>query len=59
MNNRNEMTRIYLSTTPGQSFLAATNFLILKAIQRIHQQAPLAIVESRFGSEIFTLQRQR
>lgn len=52
INNRNQMTRNYLSTTPGQSFLAATNFLILKAIQRLHQQAPLATVESRFGSEI-------
>lgn len=51
-NNSNPIIKNYLSTTPGQSFLAATNFLIVAVIERIHQQAALAIVENRFDGEI-------
>lgn len=50
--NKNQVIRNYLSTTPGQTFLAATNFLILKAIQHIHQQPGLAKVEKVIGNQI-------
>ncbi|WP_444994724.1 hypothetical protein [Aliikangiella sp. IMCC44359] len=52
-NNRDITTRAYLSTTPGQTFLAATNYLILNAIQRLEQEAPLGRVSKRFGQEIY------
>ena len=37
--NNHEQRRVYLSTTPGQTFFAATNFLIVKAIERLELEA--------------------
>lgn len=53
INNKNELIQTYLSTTPGQTFLAATNFLLLKTIQRINQEPLLAVVNEKFGDEIY------
>jgi hypothetical protein len=42
----------YLSTSPGQAFLAATNYLLLKAIQNIHQDHLPARIEFIQGNNI-------
>ena len=52
-NNEDKISRAYLTTTPGQSFLAATNFLVLKAIQRLNQQPLLGNVTRKLGNEIY------
>lgn len=42
--NQNQTVRQYLQTTPGQAFLAASNYLILQAVQYINQKPALARV---------------
>jgi hypothetical protein len=51
--NQDELSRIYLSTTPGQTFLAATNFLVLRAIERLNQEQLSGQIIDKFGSEIY------
>jgi hypothetical protein len=51
-NNQEQTTRQYLSTTPGQTFMAATNYLLVKALQRLNSEPKLARVASKFGHEI-------
>ena len=52
-NNRDKITTEYLSTTPGQTFLAATNFLVLQTIQRLNQEALNGRVEKVSGNHIY------
>lgn len=51
-NNENETLDKYVSTVTGQAFLAASNFLITKAIERIHQESSFATVSFKSGNEI-------
>ncbi|TQV81413.1 hypothetical protein FLL46_25010 [Aliikangiella coralliicola] len=58
MNNRDQITQNYLSTTPGQTFLAAANFLILKSINRIHQQPLLGQIKHKHGSTLHLISNE-
>ncbi|WP_196140604.1 hypothetical protein [Aliikangiella sp. G2MR2-5] len=58
MSNQNLALRNYLTTTTGQSFLAASNFLISKAIERVKAQPAFAKVVSKYGNEITILSEQ-
>ncbi len=51
--NQDKTVREYLKTTSGQSFVAASNYLILQAIQKINQRQAMAKVISKFENEIF------
>ncbi|TQV76479.1 hypothetical protein FLL45_00505 [Aliikangiella marina] len=51
--NNNQQSKRYLSTTPGQTFLAATNFLLLKAIDRLSQESTLGSVTRKYGQSIY------
>ncbi|MGX5201216.1 hypothetical protein [Aliikangiella sp. IMCC44632] len=50
--NQDKTRQKYLSTTPGQTFLAAANYLVLKAKQRIEQEPILATVVQKYQQEI-------
>jgi len=52
-NNKNELTKLYLSTIPGQPSLAATNFLVYKTIQRLNQQPLLGNVVRKYQDQIY------
>lgn len=51
-NNNNTLVKEYLLTSSGQAFLAATNYILLKAIQRINQKPLLAQIARKFGNDI-------
>ena len=48
-----ELTSSYFQSTTGQSFLAAANFLISKAINRLDQESRLATLDRKHGSELW------
>ncbi len=52
--NQNSNTRIrkYLTTTPGQAFVAATNYLIMNAIEKLNQTQFIGQVERKLGQDI-------
>jgi|GEM_PF-2798957 len=52
-NNNNELARKYLATTPGQTFLAATNFLILQMLERLNEEPLTGKVEKIYGQEVY------
>ncbi len=52
-NNQSAILNEYIRTTPGQSFIAASNFLILEAIHLIDPQQKRARVVGKFENEIF------
>jgi hypothetical protein len=52
-NNKDELSKKYLSTASGQTFLAATNFLVLKTAQRLNLEPQLGKVARKFGDEIY------
>ena len=49
----NNIIREYVKTSPGQTFIAASNYLILQAIQHISQQQRMAQVISNEHNELF------
>jgi len=51
--NANNIIREYAKTSPGQTFIAASNYLILQAIQHISQQHRMAKVISNNHNELF------
>lgn len=51
--HNDELSKRFLSTTPGQTFLAATNFLVLRAIDRLNQESSLAKVERKFNQSVY------
>lgn len=54
-NNRDSTLNQFIKTTPGQSFIAASNFLILEAIHLIDPKRKQALVANTFENEIFIL----
>ncbi|MDQ7051049.1 MAG: hypothetical protein Q9M92_16565 [Enterobacterales bacterium] len=54
-NNKDTVLNQFLQTTPGQSFIAASNFLILEAIHLIDPKRKQALVADKFENEIFIL----
>ena len=52
MNNQNQTIKDYLTTTPGQAFLSASNFLIMQATKRLTEEGDYAYVEKIIGDEI-------
>jgi len=54
-NNRDSVLNQFIQTTPGQSFIAASNFLILEAIHLIDPKRKQALVADKFENEIFIL----
>lgn len=51
--NDNQTIRHYVQTTPGQAFVAASNYLILQAIDYINQKQGFARVVKKEQNEIF------
>ena len=51
-NNKDQIVREYVKTTPGQAFIAASNFLILQGIHYINQKRGLAQVAGKFENEL-------
>ncbi|MCW8997757.1 MAG: hypothetical protein OQK04_03495, partial [Kangiellaceae bacterium] len=45
INNQNQILKDYLSTTPGQAFLSASNFLIIQTVKRLAEEVDYAHVE--------------
>jgi len=56
--NQDQLIKRYLSTTPGQTFLAAVNYLTLKAIQRLEQQPEQGRVSGKYGGEVYLTAEQ-
>jgi len=53
VNSQNGVIENYFASSTGQSFLAASNFLISKAISRINEEAPLASLTGKHGNELW------
>lgn len=52
VNNQNQTLKDYLTTTPGQAILSASNFLIMHATKRLAEEGDYAYVEKIVGDEI-------
>ncbi|MET1254806.1 hypothetical protein [Aliikangiella maris] len=51
--NQDPTVSSYLSTTPGQSFLAATNYLLLRLMERLQQEPLLGQIDKIVEQEIY------
>jgi len=53
ISNNNKILVDYVKTSPGQAFIAASNYLILQGIKHIKQKHTLAQITGKYDNELF------